>query len=121
MGCVDTNASLELVQRANAHLERFLARFADAAILGTDEEVEATLQLERALQSVAVLLDQGLQKCQDHEVRQELARYRQNLLQLRRELARMQESAMGSRARLYSRQKHLHAAQAWCAASRVTG
>jgi hypothetical protein len=66
------------------------------------------------------LLDGRLQKSEDHEVRAELARYRENLVRLRRELATMEESAMGSRARLYSRQKHLHAAQAWCAASRAT-
>ena len=54
----------------------------------------------------------------DQAIRQELARYRENLLRLRNELARMQESAVGCRIRLDGRLKHLHAAQAWCAASR---
>jgi len=66
---------------------------------------------ECTLHAVGGWLDGRLQKSADHEVRQELARYRENLLRLRRELANMQESAVGCRARLYSRQKHLHAAQ----------
>ena len=53
-------------------------------------------------------------------VRDELARYRANLVRLHHELAVMQNAAMGCRARLSERHKHLHAAQAWCAASRAT-
>ncbi len=120
MGRVGNDDALELVRRANAQLERFFGRFAGAAVMGTDEEVDALLQVERTLQSVSAVLDQGLPKSQDPEVRRNLAHYRENLIHLRDELARMQESAAGCRARLYARQKHLHAAQAWCAASRAT-
>jgi hypothetical protein len=120
MGRLDNNDGLELLRRANVQLERFFGRFAGAVVMGTDEEVDSLLQVERTLRSGGALLNEGLQESQDHEVRQELIRYRDNLVHLRNELARMQESAVGCRARLYTRQKHLHAAQAWCAASRAT-
>jgi hypothetical protein len=118
MGCLDINESRDLLRRANAQFARFFQRFCGAPVMGTSEEVAALLQLERTLQSVGALLDGRLQALEGHEVRQELACYRQNLVRLRDELARMQESAVGCRVRLDSRLKHLHAAQAWCAASR---
>lgn len=111
---------LDLLRRANARLENFFARFSGAPVLGTDEEVEALLQVERAMRSIGTLLGKGLEESKDAETQQELARYRAHLLRLRRELAIMQDSAAGSRARLSARQKHLHAAQAWCAASCAT-
>ena len=120
MGRVENDGPLELLRRANAHFGGFFERFAAAPVMGSYEEVEALLQVECTLHAVGGWLDGRLQKSADHEVRQELARYRENLLRLRRELANMQESAVGCRSRLYSRQKHLHAAQAWCAASRET-
>jgi len=117
---IDDQAALELLRRANDRFGRFFARFSGAPVLGTDEEVEALLQVERTLQSVGAFLDGRLQRSQAAEVRDELERYRQNLLRLRQELAVMQNAAMGSQARLLARQKHLHAAKAWCAASRAT-
>jgi hypothetical protein len=120
MGRLDANESLELLRRANGHLGRFFERFSSAPVMGTDEEVAALLQLARALQSIGALLDGRLQASADQQIRQELAHYRENLVHLRNELARMQESAASCRARLDSRQKHLHAAQAWCAASRAS-
>jgi len=111
---------LDLLRRANAHLENFFARFSGAPVLGTDQEIEALLRVERALHSVRALLDGSPQEGTDRETLDELARYRTNLHRLRGELAIMQESAAGCRARLFVRQKHLHAAQAWCAASQAT-
>ena len=122
MGRLDTSERLELLRRANARLRQFFERFSGAPVLGTDEEVEALLQVERSLQSIGALLGEGrLQKSDDSETREEVFRYRANLVRLRDELATMQQSAAGCRARLDSRQKHLHAAQAWCAASRTAG
>jgi hypothetical protein len=120
MGRLEISEGLALLRRANAHFSRFFERFGAAQVMGTDEEVEAMLQVERTLQSVGVWLDGRLQKSEDLQVREELAHYRENLVHLRGLLASMQESAAGCQARLYSRQKHLHAAQAWCAASRDT-
>lgn len=120
MGRVETDDALELLRRANAQFGRFFESFSGAPVMGTEEEVAALLQVGRTLQSVDALLDGRLQTSEDHEVCEELVRYRKNLVRLRNELASMQESAAGCRARLYSRQKHLHAAQAWCAASRAT-
>jgi hypothetical protein len=120
MGRLDINHSLDLLRRANAQVERFLQRFSAVPVMGSEEEVDALLLVERALSSVAGLLDGQLQKSEDRQLRQELLRYRWNLVHLRDELGRMQDSAMGCRERLQSRQKHLHAAQAWCAASRAT-
>jgi hypothetical protein len=117
---IDDCDRLQLLRRANERLRRFFARFSGAPILGTDEEVEALLQVEGTLQSVGTLLDGRLQSSRTAEVRDELALYRANLLRLRHELAIMQSAACDCRARLLERQKHLHAAQAWCAASRAT-
>src|SRR5580698_30933 len=112
--------SLELLRQANSRLTRFFDRFAGAPVLGTDEELQAMLEVERTLKSVAALLDGRLQSDPTVGVREELARYRVQLLRLRDELARMEQSAAGCRSRLSARHKHLHAAQAWCAASRAT-
>jgi hypothetical protein len=117
---IDEQASLELLRRANDRFGHFFARFSGAPVLGTDEEVEALLQIERTLQSVGVFLDGRLQRNKAVQVCDELARYRVNLVRLRRELAHMQNAAIGCRAQLASRQKHLQAAKAWCTASRET-
>jgi hypothetical protein len=117
---MNTGGRLDLLGRANMCLENFFARFSGAPVLGTNEEVEALLRVERALHSVRALLDAGAIDTTQPETLDQLARYRANLLRLRHELAIMQESAAGCRARLFVRQKHLHAAQAWCAASRAT-
>ena len=116
---IDDNRKLEQLRRANARLRQFLQRFAGAAVLGTEEEVTALQQMEETLKAVGALLDGGLQASAALAVREELARYRDNLLQLRKELGTMQQSAEGCRARLFARQKHLHAAKAWCVASRA--
>lgn len=120
MECMKNDSELHQLRHANLQLDRFLTRFSRAAVLGTDEEVTAVLQLERTLRSVGVLLKQGVQRSQNGEVQSELAIYRANLIKLRRELAELREAASVSQARLFARQKHLHAAQAWCAASRAT-
>lgn len=111
---------LELLRRANLRLDHFLVRFARAAVFGTDEEVEAILEVQRTLESVGALLKQEIQRSKDEDVQSELAIYRANLIKLRRELAELQDCALSCQARLFARQKHLHAAQAWCAASRTT-
>ncbi len=121
MGRLNNNESLELLRRANAQFRQFFERFSGAPVMGTDEEVEALLHVERTLQSVGALLDGQLEKSEEPETREELSHYRANLIRLRNELATMQQSATSCRAHLDSRQKHLHAAQAWCAASRATG
>jgi len=117
---LDEYDSLQLLRRANERFGRFFARFSGAPVLGTDEEVQALLQVEQTLQSVRAYLDGRLQQSQTATVRDELARYRTNLIRLRHELAVMQNAALGCRARLSARQQHLHAAQAWCTASRAT-
>jgi len=73
------------------------------------------------LQTVGQLLQACLQDSEELEVRQELDRYRENLIRLRGELGRMQDSATACRVRLFTRQKHLQAAKSWCAASRALG
>jgi hypothetical protein len=117
---MNSENELELLRRANLQLDRFLVRFARAVVLGTDEEVEAILQVQRTLESVGGLLKQDIQRSKDEDVQSELAIYRANLIKLHRELAQLQDSAAGCQARLFARQKHLHAAQAWCTASRAT-
>lgn len=111
---------LGLLRRANLRLDRFLMHFARAAVLGTDKEVEAVLEVQRTLESVGALLQQDIQHSNDEEVQSELAIYRANLIKLRRALAELQDAAISCRARLFARQKHLQAAQAWCAVSRAT-
>ena len=110
----------ELLRGANQQLDRFLMRFAPAAVSGTKEEVEAILQLQRTLKSVGALLRHDVQHSQDGEVQSELAIYRANLIKLRRGLAALQDSAASCQARLLARQRHLNAAQAWCVASQTT-
>jgi hypothetical protein len=117
---MNEQVSMELLRRANERFGRFFARFSGAPVLGTDEEVKALLQIEDTLHSVGVFLDGRLQRSQSPPVRDELARYRANLVRLRHELASMQSAALSCRERLASRQKNLQAAKAWCAASRAT-
>ncbi|MGA2902604.1 MAG: hypothetical protein ABSD98_02135 [Candidatus Korobacteraceae bacterium] len=117
---IDDQASLQLLRRANERFGHFFRRFSGAPILGSEQEAEALLKLESALKSVDAFLDGRLQRSQAAQVRDELTRYRANLVRLRQELANMQSAAIGCRARLASRQKHLQAAKAWCAASRAT-
>jgi hypothetical protein len=117
---MNQNAHLDLLRQANASLIRFLDRSFGAPALGTDEELEALLGVEETLRSVGVLLGGGLQSTRDLAIREELARYRENLVWLRSELSVMQDCAIACRARLYSRQDHLHAVRAWCIASRET-
>ncbi|MGB8772279.1 MAG: hypothetical protein WCC92_21905 [Candidatus Korobacteraceae bacterium] len=117
---MNQNAHLDLLRQANASLVRFLDRSFGTPSLGTDEELNALLGVEETLRSVGVLLDGRLQSTPDLAIREELARYRENLLSLHRELSLMHDSATACRARLYSRQDHLHAVKAWCVASRDT-
>lgn len=113
-------AELDLLRSANDLFRRFFARFAGAAVQGSQEEVDAMLQLERTLESVGILLDRGVPRDCSPVLRAELGSYRENLLRLRRELASMQESAISSHGRLFVRREHLAATQAWCATARST-
>lgn len=87
---------------------------------GTEEEVLALRGIEAVLRRVAPLLDGRLNRNEQPDVRAEIELYRQNLLRLKSELAVMQVSASSSRDRLLSRERHLTAVKAWCAASRST-
>ena len=111
---------LELLRSANESFGRFFQHFAGIPVRGTAEEVEAMLEVERVLRSVGTLLNRGLRASQDTAMRDEIGRYRENLLRLHRELSAMENSAIRSRARLFTREEHLQAAQAWCAAARST-
>jgi hypothetical protein len=115
-----TPVGLDLLRNANETLHRFLAEFAGEAVQGTGKEVAAMLQLERTLQSVGRLLKGNLQASSDAGLRDEIAHYRDNLVRLRQELSALQTSASNCRARLFTREEHLHAARAWCAATRAT-
>ncbi|HKD86074.1 MAG TPA: hypothetical protein VKB58_15075 [Terriglobales bacterium] len=110
---------LEVLQNANEGISQFFARFSGAPVLGTEEEVEEMLRLASTLRSVGALLDGHLHK-QGDALRDELVRYRANLLRLQAELGAMQSAAAVSRDRLLTQQKHLNAAKAWCMASRAT-
>jgi hypothetical protein len=117
---LDAPVGLDLLRNANKTLHRFLAEFAGEAVQGTSREIAAMVQLERTLQSVGRLLKGNLQASQDAELRGEIAQYRDNLVRLRQELSALQDSASHCRARLFTREEHLHAARAWCAATRAT-
>jgi hypothetical protein len=118
---VNEQAGMELLRQANHCLSRFFARFSGVPVAGDDEEIKAMIQVENALQAVGPYLDGRLQRNTSDQVRDELARYRDNLLRLRLELTAMESSALDARARLSARQNHLEAAKEWCAASRATG
>jgi hypothetical protein len=117
---VDPAASLDLLRSANETFRRFFEQFAGAPVRGTDEDVQAMLQVERTLRAVGRFLNGDGKAAQSDELREEIARYRENLLRLHQELSTMQRSAHSSRARLFTREEHLQAAQAWCAATRST-
>jgi hypothetical protein len=117
---VREEGGLGLLRAANQHFSEFFLQFAGTPVTGSDREVDALRRLERVLRSVGELLNRGLQKSCDSEVHDALLQYRENLLRLRRELGMMQDSAMACRGRLFVRQRHLDAAQAWCAAARDT-
>ena len=117
---VEPGVSLELLRSANQSFARFFAHFAGAPVQGTEEEVVAMCELEQTLHAVGRVLKNNLQASQDDELRNEIARYRDNLVRLRQELFAMQNSAVRCRERLSGRGEHLHAARAWCAATRST-
>ncbi len=117
---LDLAASLELLRSANESFRRFFEHFGGMPVRGTQAEVEAMLQVERTLRTVGRFLNGDLKASQDDAMYEEIARYRENLLRLRRELCAMQISAHRSRARLFTREEHLQAAQAWCEANRST-
>ncbi len=104
---------LDRLRQANDELSRFFARFAGSPALGSDDEVEALLSMERTVREVGKLLDWDLLHSRDEHVRDELELYRQNLARLRRELSILQGSAIDCRARLFVRENHLQAARAW--------
>ncbi len=110
---------MDILRKANQSLREFLARNA-AASPGSDEDVRAMVRMEQTLRAVGVELDR-LQASDDVEVRVELGLYRDHLLRLRQQLGVLQKSATECQARLFVREKHLRAAQAWCASARATG
>ncbi len=119
MECLREPAGYDVLRHANRSLREFLARDA-GAVTGSDDDVSAMLDVERTLRAVGTELDH-LQHSDHPDVRQELELYRDYLLRLRRQLGVMQQSATECQARLFVREKHLRAAQAWCAATRTTG
>jgi hypothetical protein len=111
---------LETLRAANGSLVRFLERFSGAPALGVDHEIEALRTLEETLQSVGVLLSNGLQNSNEPAIREEFKQYRDNLIALRRQLSGMQDRALACRARLYLHHNHLQTVKAWCHTSRET-
>jgi hypothetical protein len=109
---------MDILRQANQSLRDFLARNCDSA-QGSDEEVRAMLQVEQTLRAVGVKLDY-LRHSDRDDVRLELGLYRDHLLRLRQQLGILQQSAAECQARLLVREKHLRAAQAWCASTRAT-
>jgi hypothetical protein len=118
---LDEISGLNLLRDANERFRCFFARFVGLAVEGNEEELKAMLQIERTLQSVGALLGSGLPSSRNSELRRELGEYRQNLLLLRDELRRMEDSAVACRGRLFTREQHLQATRAWCAAARTAG
>ncbi len=118
MECLEHD--LELVRHANDEFSRFFARFSGSPVMGTDDEVYAMREIEKALRSVGSALQGKLRTSSRSEVRDELRLYRENLLRLRHELAEMEGSAMACRARLFTRERHLDAARSWCQTARAT-
>ncbi len=119
MECVSDNAKLELLQQANACLEHFFGWFAGTRATAADQELRALLQVQETLESVGALLDGRLQSACRRDVGEALGRYRENLVRLRCQLAIMQSAALTRRAGFDSHREHLHAAMAWCSASRA--
>lgn len=113
-------SSLDHLRDANEHFRNFFARFAGLPVEGNEEELKAMLQIEGTLRSVGALLQGGLPAAKNGELQRELGEYRENLLRLREELSRMEGSATACRSRLFSREQHLRATQAWCAIARST-
>jgi len=116
---VNENAGLELLQRANVCLTGFFEQFFDTPSYGSDEELRALVQLHETLESVRAWLDGRLQNATNHDLREALRGYRENLIRLRRQLAIMQEDTLTARSHLDSEREHLASARAWCAASRA--
>jgi len=118
MARLETCAGIDVLRHANQSLREFLAK--NAAVQGSDDDVRAMLEIERTLRAAGAELD-VLQRSDRADVRLELELYRDNLIRLRRQLGVMQDTATECRTRLFLREKHLRAAQAWCAATRRTG
>ena len=117
---IEGTSSLDVVRNANDRFRNFFARFAGLPVEGNEEELRAMLQIERTLRSVGALLESGIVNSKSAALRRELGEYRDNLLRLREELRRMESSATASRSRLFTREQHLNATRAWCAAARST-
>jgi hypothetical protein len=119
MARLEESAGVDLLRHANRSLREFLARNGEA-VQGSDDDVQAMLEVERTLRAVGGELER-LQHTDCPDVRVELELYRDNLVRLRRQLAIMQSAATECHARLFVREKHLRAAHEWCAATRTTG
>lgn len=117
---IEEVSSLDVVRRANDGFRNFFARFAGLPVEGSEEELQAMLQIEGTLRSVGALLENGLASSKSADLHRELGEYRENLLRLRQELRRMESSATACRGRLFRREQHLRASRAWCAAARST-
>lgn len=114
---IEKISSLDLLRDANERFRNFFARFGGLPVEGNEEELKAMLQIERTLRSVGVWLEGGIPAAKNGELHRELAEYRENLLRFREELRRMEGSANACRSRLFSRERHLRATRAWCAAA----
>ena len=112
-------SSVELVRRANERFYVFFERFGGRPVEGTDDELQAMLEIERGLRSVGTVLEGGIENSSG-ELHEELAEYRENLMRLREELRRMENSATATRDHLFTREQHLQATRAWCDAARAT-
>jgi hypothetical protein len=116
---MNRNRCLNLLRRANAHLERFFARLSQQIKLHPNEEAELLLEVERTVCEVSALLDNGLEQSAEVVTRKEVARYQANLVRLRHELAGMQAGVFGCRARLFTQPKRVAAPDMEGAASRA--
>jgi hypothetical protein len=101
------NPCRNLLRRANAALERFLACCSRQISLHPDEELGILLQVEQTVRAVGAELDRGLEPSDELVTRKELARYQANLVRLRHKLASMGVGVTGRRARLFARPKRV--------------
>jgi hypothetical protein len=114
MHSIGGQPGLERLREANQYITEFFARFSGAPVQGSKEEVQEMLRLANTLRSVGALLDGRSRPKQGEIVRDELARYRANLLRLQAELGSLQPATAGARGRFQVRQRQPNASKAGC-------